>query len=103
MNDLIYRGKKIPHNGDTSSWLKAMDDNYKALMKCDEKARKKKSLVGRVFGLPVADGQALYQIVKENKTTVVVQHCTGVGDDWADHFFGYGGTFSKSLVKRYLY
>lgn len=60
------------------------------------------SLVGRYFAIGHADGYAYYQVIKELKTRVHVQHIMGIGDDYADHYFGYGGSFPKNEVLRYV-
>jgi len=105
--DVIYVPKGLAKDGylDFSNWeeaKKAMDANWEALSKCDEVARKNKIFIGRIFSIGVADGKAMYQVIGETKTRFKVQHCTGLGDDYADHHFGYGGSFSKKEVLRYL-
>ena len=92
----------IPLSDDVDNWVKEMTQNSARLQKCDDLARKQRTLVGRVFRVSVADGYAAYQIIKENGRMVKIQCCTGLGDDWRDHHFMAGGTFSKKDVMRYI-
>jgi len=103
--DFIYRGEGLGKDGYMKfegNWQSLMKKNWKQLEACDEAARKAKSLVGRKFGIPVADGKAWYQVVKESKTRLTIQLCTGLGDDYADHHFRGGGSFSRVDVMRYI-
>jgi hypothetical protein len=49
----------------------------------DNLARLGGKLVGRYLKEPIADGNAFYKIVKENKASVRVEKITGIGDDWS--------------------
>jgi hypothetical protein len=100
---LIYTEVKIDFDsGNSDSWHKQKKANRNALQACNALAIKTKSIIGRTFGIPVADGKAIYQVIGESKTRFTVLHCVGLGDDWADHHFGYGGSFSKKDVLRYI-
>lgn len=101
--DLIYYPITIPFEGSSiDAYLKSHTDNLDRLFDYDRKARERGTLKGRYFSIPVADGRAFYQVVKEFKNVVHIHLVTGVGDDWADHHFGDGGKFPKADVMRYI-
>jgi hypothetical protein len=64
--------------------------NSAILQRESEAARSAGSLLGRIVQHQVADGYAVYQIVKVNKTSVRVRHCTGLGDDYTFRMWGAG-------------
>ncbi len=93
---------KVPSVMDHKAFFKALEDNMAALNACDAEAREAGRLVGRSFSISVGDGQAIYQIIKENKKTVRVRLCQGVAcDDYADWQLGAEGTMKKELAIRY--
>lgn len=83
---------------DTKMWMKAHDNNYKQLMALDKKAKKAKSLVGRVYQENVADGYAYYLITAESARTVTLRHVKGIGDDYMVRFIGEGGSVDKRKI-----
>jgi|WetSurMetagenome_2_1015567.scaffolds.fasta_scaffold158759_2 hypothetical protein len=99
--ELIYCPDPINWH-DWSSANKIMDRNWQRLEKCDSNARALNTVIGRYFRVPCADGYAVYQIISETRTRVILQPVTGIGDDWQDHHFGGGGSFSKPDILRYL-
>lgn len=56
--------------------------NEDQLEKIDNEAKEKGILIGRYIKEPMADGYAIYQIIKELKTKVKIVLCTGLGDDY---------------------
>jgi hypothetical protein len=98
----VYTPKKVLPNASINEWLKVHDDNLNWLFELDRRAREAGSLVGRYFAVPVADGRAFYQVIKEFKKNVILQHISEVGDDWMDHHFGHGGSFPKTEILRYV-
>jgi len=89
MRGLIYKPGK---NGFDVNWTK--------LTKLDYAAKTEGSLVGRFFTEPFADGQAVYQVVKENKKTVRIKVCTGLGDDWVIPYWGEESTVDKDYIEK---
>jgi hypothetical protein len=84
------------------NWREAYDQNWKSINDCDQKAKADGKLVGRFLDFPYADGKAIYQIVKENKQSVVIVVCTGIGDDWVLPFLGEKATVKKSYAIDHL-
>lgn len=76
--------------------------NTQQLEECDQKAKKEGILVGRYISEPYADGQAVYQIIRENKKTVRIKVCTGIGDDWILPYWGEEATIDKNYVIKKL-
>jgi hypothetical protein len=64
-------------------------------------ARGKGLLVGKLFRTQVADGYAVYQVVKINKSSVKVKWRKDLAlDGWQDQTLGAGGTFPKRCVEQ---
>jgi hypothetical protein len=88
-----------------SDWP-AIEAYYKAneaeLERCDREAVGAGTLVGRYITHPIADGQAVYQIIRENKRTVRIQVCRGLGDDWTLPAWGEEATISRSTAEEFL-
>lgn len=57
---------------------------------------------GKMFFTPVGDGTAYYVVTKVGPKTCTVEWRGFSGDRWVDHFFGHGGNFRNSDIKRYL-
>ena len=66
----------------------AMDRNRDLLQKIDQDAKAKGELLWRYIQEQVADGYAIYQIVKVNKKSVRIVHCEGMGDDYFVSYWG---------------
>ena len=100
---LRYQPKEIKFRaGDWKSHRRQMNDNYLQLMECSKKAKSLGSLVGRVVRHNYADGYAYYQVIKENKATVQIQVCTGIGDDWSIPAWGDKSTVNKAMIQDML-
>lgn len=63
------------------------------------KHNKAKKLVGRLFSLPVADGNSFYVITKENKKTVRVEWRGFSPDRYMDHMIGCAATIPKERIE----
>ena len=75
--------------------VKQWEENYKKMEEVDFEARREGQLIGRYLREQIADGYAYYQITKENKNTVVIEHVTGIGDDYSVPYWG-----SKASIKK---
>jgi hypothetical protein len=95
--DLVY--EPMEKGGD---FIKMMNDNFARLQECDNKAKERATLVGRFIQEPFADGYATYQIIKENKSTVRIRVCTGLGDDWVIPYWGEEATIEKSFALEHI-
>jgi hypothetical protein len=84
------------------TWKKDMDRNWADLQYQDEQAVKAKTHVGRFFTIPVADGKAVYIIVKENKKTFTIKLATGIGDGYQAPYLGAGRAVDRSFVLEQL-
>jgi hypothetical protein len=80
-------------------FLADTDRNFKALEEQDAKAKEAGKLVGRFIQEPFADSFAYYVIVKENKVTVRIRVCTGLGDDWVIPYWGEETTIKKDYAE----
>ena len=85
---------------ESMDWIEQSKKNWEAINQCDKESSVKGELAGRYITEPIADGNAVYQIVRENKKTVRIQVCTGLGDDWVIPYFGEEATVDKSYVIR---
>lgn len=82
--------------------LTIMKANWGKLERCDEEAKKRGTLVGRIITHPFADGKAVYQITADNGKTVHIKVCTGIGDDWTLPAWGEECEISKDLARRFI-
>ena len=78
--------------------LKVIDENYEQLKKIDKMAKSKGELLGRYVDVPVADGKAIYQIMRVNKNTVRIKALGGFGDDYILDYWGYEATVDKDYI-----
>lgn len=60
-------------------------------------------LVGRVIREPIADGFAVYQIVRENKKSVRIVHVSGIGDDYMLPSWGEEATIPKDYASKNIW
>lgn len=99
-NDLIY--KPLPEGDikDTAQYLASREQNWKNLQMLDEEARQRGLLVGRYITHAFADGQAVYQIVAENRKTIRIQVVRGLGDDWVLPAWGVEATIDKVYAEK---
>ena len=93
---MLYTPIENPNLG----WKERFDQNWEKLEKCDKEAAAKSELVGRYITEPFADSSAVYQIIKENKKTVRIHVCTGIGDDWVIPYWGKEATVDKEYVLK---
>ena len=80
----------------------ALKNNWNKLEAIDENAKNNNQLLYRYISHPYADGEAFYQIIKENKTTVRLRACTGLGDDWVLPAWGKECSISKSQAELFI-
>jgi len=56
--------------------------------------------VGKLFFIPVADGEAYYEVIKVFKTTVHIKRRPDLClDDYQDWMLGEGGSFSRNKIE----
>jgi len=89
-----------PGNYKNLNFLETIKKNWAKLQECDKTAKEKGELVGRYIDEPFADGKAIYQIIKENKKTVRIRVCTGLGDDWVIPYWGEETTIDKEYAVK---
>jgi len=66
------------------------DHNWNVLNGIDKEQKDKGEYLWRYFRRNVADGYAIYQIVKVTKKSAKVEVCRGVElDEWTDNLLGY--------------
>ena len=81
---------------------RVMTRNWERMEAIDEKAKTSNQLLYRYISHPYADGKAFYQIIKENKATVKLRVCTGLGDDWVLPAWGKECSISKSQAELFI-
>jgi hypothetical protein len=98
----LYANSNHELDWKASNYFEVMKQNNQELDAQDEAARKENRLVGRIVQHGHADGYAVYQIVKENKKSVKIKHCHGIGDDWVLPAWGYECNIPKDILPRFL-
>jgi len=104
MNKFAYMPKPIEYGKgmDHDEISKRMSENQEQLEECDRQARENDQIVGRYITHPFADGQAVYQIIRDNKRSVRIRVCIGLGDDWVLPAWGYEYTLDKEQALQFL-
>lgn len=87
-----------PKEFNAKNFAETMKENWKQLNDIDQKAKEKGELLYRYITEPIADGQAVYQIIRVNKRTVRIRVCTGLGDDWQIPYWGKETTIDKKYA-----
>lgn len=104
MERFTYTPKPIEY-GKRMGWEaigKAIDENWAHLEECDRKAQEAGQLVGRYITHAYADGQAVYQIIKESKLSVRILVCGNLGDDWILPAWGEECKITKEQALQFL-
>ena len=78
-------------------WEGAMKANEKRIDDIEKKAIESGEMLYRFITEPVADGKAVYQIVKVNKTTVKIKLCQ-IDPLYCDYVVPYWGT--EATIKK---
>jgi len=76
--------------------------NWKKITDADAKARAEGKLVGRCIKHGMGDGCAVYQITRENKKTVRIRVCRGIGDDWVLPAWGEECSIPKRTALKFI-
>lgn len=102
-----YKDKCVKVDWD-KDFNKSINDNYKLMNSIIKDCVEKNTIEGLILSFGVADGEAYYQIIKVNKTTVNVELCENLGDDYRLATIGVKGTIKKQIAlsqlefKKYL-
>jgi hypothetical protein len=99
-DDKKFKGKD--GNGDWELMAEAYDRNHAVIRGWDDTAKKTRAWVGRTLQDGVGDGYAVYVVVKENKKTVRVKVCRGLGDDWVSRHFGEESSVDKVQASNFF-
>lgn len=97
MPELIWQKTK-----DFNASAKAMEENFNEMLRQEKEAYDNGQLVGRLISVPQADGRAWYQIIRENKNSVRIRVCIGIGDDWISPIWGGEATLQKKDMHLHL-
>ena len=100
--DMIYEPIKVcTEENFCQTWLEVHEANEARIREIEEKAISDGTLLYRFLYESVADGKAIYQIIKENKTTVRVRLCSmdGLYDDYIVPQWGAEATIPKSYAE----
>jgi hypothetical protein len=85
---------------DYEKYFAEQEKNWEKIKKRDQKAKNTNKLVGRYISEPVADGKAIYVIDRENKNTVRIKHCKGLGDDYMVPYWGEAHSLDKEYALK---
>jgi hypothetical protein len=99
-DDKKFKGKDGQTDFDLMS--EAYDRNHTVIRGWDDTAKKTRAWVGRTLQDGVGDGYAVYVVVKENKKTVKVKVCRGLGDDWVSRHFGEESSIDKVKASNFF-
>ena len=102
-NEMIYEPVKIcTEENFSKTWLEVHKANEKHIQEIENKAILNGGLLHRFLYESVADGKAIYQIIRENKTTVRVRLCSidGLFDDYVVPQWGVEATIPKSYAEK---
>ena len=103
--DLVYRGEVIDYESNNFDWRRSeqiWQQNFAEIQRINQLARERGTIVGRIISESVADGQAHYQIIKENKNSVRIRHCKGFPDDYMVSYWGEEATIDKQYALRHI-
>ena len=95
---VTYRFPEVSYDLGWEEADKEFEKNWATLIQQDKEARANRILVGRYIEEGIADGSAVYVITKENKTTVRINHVTGLGDDYMIPYWGHEASIKKNYV-----
>ena len=91
---------------DNMTWSEVgviINDNWKKLNEHDRHQRERGIFVGRYIAEPVADGRAIYQIIRENKRSFRVRIIPFMtGDDYIVSYWGEEATVDKEYIRGSL-
>jgi len=94
-----YEPKEINWSDGWDKCRALMKENEALLKKIDKEAKDKGELLWRYFEEGVADGAAVYQIIRINRHTVRIAHCTELGDDYIISYWGSEATIDKAYAQ----
>lgn len=94
----MYKPREIRWTEEFDYGTVDINYNWSQLEKQNKEAKEAGVLKGRYIKEPYADGFAVYEIIRENKKTVRIKACTGIGDDWVIPMWGEEATVSKEYV-----
>lgn len=81
-------------------FLKRWRLNWRQFEAIDKLAKKRGELLYRYIAEPIADGRAIYQILRVNKKSVRVRVCEGIGDDWVLPYWGEEATIPLEYAEK---
>jgi hypothetical protein len=99
MQSKVYVPVKVYNDGKIDELMDCIQTNEKHMNEIEKAAIAKGGLLHRFIYEPVADGKAIYQIVRVNKRTVNIKLCSLDGK-YADYIVPYWGE-SASIDKTY--
>lgn len=99
MPSQIYKPVKIYNDGNIDELMDCIRVNEQHMNEIEKAAIEEGGLLHRFIYEPVADGKAIYQIVRVNKRTVNIRLCSLDGK-YADYVIPYWGE-SASIDKAY--
>lgn len=89
-------------NAEWEAIRQGYEERWAALNAQDQAAKAAGTLVGRFITHPIADGKAVYEIVKVTKRTAHIQVVTGIGDDWVVPAWGMFARINLKTAQEFV-
>lgn len=89
---------RYPERNAAEQWI---EDRYEEARAVDS-AHQGELVAGRLLRLPMADGYAIYQVVKVNPKTVEIAWRGFHPDRWVDQRYGLGGRKPRAEIEQLL-
>lgn len=94
---MLYLPELKTQSETVKEWFDREQRNISLIQKIDKEQKEKGETLYRFLFFPIADGKAIYQIIKINKKTVNISVCTEIGDDWIIPSLG-----SETKISKYI-
>lgn len=85
---------------DEPNFVSRIEANQAQIQVIDEEARLNDQLLYRFLYEQYADGYAVYQIIRVNKTSCRVRVCVEIGDDWEIPYWGQETTIPLDYARE---
>ena len=82
----------------SEQWLLQHETNFDMLADIDQQAKVKGTILGRYIREPFADGAAIYQVIEDLKSHVIIKWVNAIGDDWMIPYWGKEAKIKKTYA-----
>ena len=103
-NEMLYTPITCTDENYIEKFMEVIEENERRIDDIEKKAIENGGLLYRFIYEGVADGKAIYQIVKENKNTVQIQLCSldGLHYDYMVPYWGHKATIDKTYAQQQI-